>query len=103
MTYYNRDTERTIYRMVNFCGKMRKTTSGNKLIKDSCYMEENIEGGFDVEACACDYNLCNHSSNVFFQSHWLIVVIVLRGESKKMRLGQIQSYNETFLFLIRFC
>ena len=52
MTYYNRDTERTIYRMVNFCGKMRKTTSGNKLIKDSCYVEENIEGGFDVEACA---------------------------------------------------
>ena len=56
---------------------MRKTTSGNKLIKDSCYMEENIEGGFDVEACACDYNLCNHSSNVFFQSHWLIVVLFL--------------------------
>ena len=52
MTYYNRDTERTIYRMVNFCGKMRKTTSSNKLIKDSCYVEENIEGGFDLEACA---------------------------------------------------
>ena len=27
----------------------------------------------------------------------------LRGESKKMRLGQIQSYNKTFLFLIWFC
>ena len=24
----------------------------------------------------------------------------IRGESKKMRLGQIQSYNKTFLFLI---
>ena len=77
MTYYNRDTERTIYRMVNFCGKMRKTTSSNKLIKDSCYMQENIEGGFDVEACACDYHLCNRSSNIFFQSHWLIVTFIV--------------------------
>ena len=38
----------------------------------------------------------NKKDNLCFQED-------IRGESKKMRLGQIQSYNKTFLFLIRFC
>ena len=43
------------------------------------------------------------NSNGMVSFYFLRIIPKIRGESKKMRLGQIQSYNKTFLFLIRFC
>jgi hypothetical protein len=77
MTYYKRDSDKTIANYTSFCGTGVKTEGGD-IIKSGCFTELDVSG-FDVEACFCDADMCNRSNGRVGATFTAVVALFFAG------------------------